>query len=221
MEILESELFKNFSQQEIEKLLNSNFIYQKSYKKHQCIYKSGNTTNTFGLILKGKVRLEITNYWGSRMILSNKNKFQIIAESYAISGEKLIIDVVASEDCDILFINTNQIFANHNDYNDKLIKNLLLILSNDNYSLSQKLCQSSFKKIRQKLSVYLSSVALKKETNQFDIPFNRQELADYLSVDRSALSKELMEMKKEGLLDYNKNHFSLYKNFNEEYFYVI
>ena len=221
MEILKSELFKNFSKQEIEQLLNSNFIYQKSYKKHQYIYKSGNTTDTFGLILKGKVRLEITNYWGSRMIFSNRNKFQIIAESYAISGEKLIIDVVASEDCEILFIKTNQIFKNHNDYNDKLIKNLLVILSNDNYLLSQKLCQSSFKKIRQKLSVYLSSVALKKETNEFDIPFNRQELADYLNVDRSALSKELMEMKKEGLLDYNKNHFSLYKNFNEEYFYVI
>ncbi|MDU5237528.1 MAG: cyclic nucleotide-binding domain-containing protein, partial [Finegoldia magna] len=182
MEILKSELFKNFSKQEIEQLLNSNFIYQKSYKKHQYIYKSGNITDTFGLILKGKVRLEITNYWGSRIILSNRNKFQIIAESYAISGEKLIIDVIASEDCEILFIKTNQIFANHNDYNDKLIKNLLLILSNDNYSLSQKLCQSSFKKIRQKLSVYLSSVALKKETNQFDIPFNRQELADYLNV---------------------------------------
>ncbi|MFQ9981432.1 MAG: Crp/Fnr family transcriptional regulator [Finegoldia magna] len=221
MEILESELFKNFSQQEIEQLLNSNFIYQKSYKKQQYIYKSGNTTDTFGLILKGKVRLEITNYWGSRMILSNKNKFQIIAESYAISGEKLIIDIIASEDSEILFINTKEIFANHNNYNDKLIKNLLLILSNDNYSLSQKLCQSPFKKIRQKLSVYLSSVALKKETNEFDIPFNRQELADYLNVDRSALSKELMEMKKEGLLDYNKNHFSLHKNFKEEYFYVI
>ena len=155
------------------------------------------------------------------MILSNRNKFQIIAESYAISGEKLIIDIIASEDCEILFINTKEIFANHNDYNDKLLKNMLLIVSNDNYSLSQKLCQSSFKKIRQKLSVYLSSVALKKETNEFYIPFNRQELADYLNVDRSALSKELMEMKKEGLLDYNKNHFSLHKNFNEEYFYVI
>ena len=222
MEILKSELFKNFTKQEIEQLLNSNFIYQKSYKKHQYIYKSGNTTDTFGLILKGKVRLEITNYWGSRMILSNRNKFQIIAESYAISGEKLIIDVVASEDCDILFIKINEI-QQHKDniYYDKLIKNLLILLANDNYSLSQKLIQSSFKKIRQKISVYLSSIALKEETNEFYIPYNRQELADYLNVDRSALSKELMEMKKEGLLDYNKNHFSLHKNFKEEYFYVI
>ena len=149
MEILKSELFNNFTEKEINELLNSNFIYQKSFKKQQYIYKSGNTTDTFGLILKEKVRLEITNYWGSRIILSNRNKFKIIAESYAISGEKLIIDVVASEDCEILFIKTNEIFSNHNDYNDKLIKNLLLILSNDNYSLSQKLCQSSFKKIRQ------------------------------------------------------------------------
>lgn len=221
MEILKSELFKNFSKQEIEQLLNSNFIYQKSYKKHQYIYKSGNTTDTFGLILKGNVRLEITNYWGSRMILSNRSKSQIIAESYAISGEKLIIDIIASEDCEILFIKMKEIFANHNDYNYKLIQNLLYILSNDNYSLLQKLYQSSFKKIRQKISVYLSSLALKEETNEFDIPFNRQELADYLNVDRSALSKELMKMKQEGLLDYNKNHFSLYKNFKEEYFYVI
>lgn len=156
------------------------------------------------------------------MILSNRNKFQIIAESYAISGEKLIIDVVASEDCDILFIKINEI-QQHKDniYYDKLIKNLLILLANDNYSLSQKLIQSSFKKIRQKISVYLSSIALKEETNEFYIPYNRQELADYLNVDRSALSKELMEMKKEGLLDYNKNHFSLHKNFKEEYFYVI
>ena len=222
MEILKSELFKNFSKQEIEQLLNSNFIYQKSYKKHQYIYKSGNTTDTFGLILKGKVRLEITNYWGSRIILSNRNKFQIIAESYAISGEKLIIDVIASEDCDILFIKINEILQHKdNIYYDKLIKNLLILLANDNYSLSQKLIQSSFKKIRQKISVYLSSIALKEETNEFYIPYNRQELADYLNVDRSALSKELMKMKQERLLDYNKNHFSLHKNFKEEYFYVI
>lgn len=222
MEILKSELFKNFSKQEIEQLLNSNFIYQKSYKKHQYVYKSGNTTDTFGLILKGKVRLEITNYWGSRIILSNRNKFQIIAESYAISGEKLIIDVIASEDCDILFIKINEILQHKdNIYYDKLIKNLLILLANDNYSLSQKLIQSSFKKIRQKISVYLSSIALKEETNEFYIPYNRQELADYLNVDRSALSKELMKMKQERLLDYNKNHFSLHKNFKEEYFYVI
>lgn len=216
MEILKSELFKNFSKQEIEQLLNSNFIYQKSYKKHQYVYKSGNTTDTFGLILKGKVRLEITNYWGSRIILSNRNKFQIIAESYAISGEKLIIDVIASEDCDILFIKINEILQHKdNIYYDKLIKNLLILLANDNYSLSQKLIQSSFKKIRQKISVYLSSIALKEETNEFYIPYNRQELADYLNVDRSALSKELMKMKQERLLDYNKNHFSLHKNFKE------
>lgn len=104
MEILQSELFNNFTEQEINELLNSNFIYQKSFKKQQYIFMSGNETDRFGLILKGKVRLEITNFWGSRMIISNRDKLQIIAESYAISGEKLIIDMIASEDCDILLI---------------------------------------------------------------------------------------------------------------------
>ena len=90
-----------------------------------------------------------------------------------------------------------------------LINNLFQILSKENIELIQKIENVSQKTIRDKLLTYLSNEAQKRHSNSFDIHFNRQDLADYLNVDRSAMSFELSKLQKEGLIEYNKNHFEL------------
>ena len=87
-----------------------------------------------------------------------------------------------------------------------------MISAKKNLARSIRTFQISFKKCRPRITAYLSGIARQSGSNEFDIPFNRQELADYLNLDRSALSKELMHMKNEGWVDYHKNHFCLKKN---------
>ena len=125
-----------------------------------------------------------------------------------------MVNVVAAEICDILFINTRRLLnpcSGNCSYHNKVIRNLLTISAQKNLNLSNRIFHTSSKSTRGRLLSYLSFQATRKGVYEFSIPFNRQQLADYLNVDRSALSNELSKMQKEGILSYQKNHFRLYQ----------
>ena len=151
--------------------------------------------------------------WGNRTILSNVGEGGFFAETYALlENEPLLVDVRANENCRILFFKVGslkKLKSNMNLWSFKLISNLLVISANKNLHLSGRSFHTSPKTIRGRVMAYLSSVSLKKGSNDFDIPFDRQQLADYLNLERSALSKELGKMKKDGLIEVRKNHFKL------------
>lgn len=214
MSVLSSPLFQSFTEKEYQELRQCRCIQEKNYSKGETIYFAGIKIQSLGLILRGRVNLENVNLLGARSILSTLTKGQIFGEAYALTKEALLVSAVAAEDCSILFVNVAHLYQGaHRDstWYSKIMKNLLLISAYKNLHLSVRTSQTSFKKIRQRLEAYLSGISITQKSRQFDIPFNRQELADYLNVDRSALSKELMHMKKEGLIDYHKNHFVLYQ----------
>ena len=131
----------------------------------------------------------------------------------------MMVSVVASEKTEVLFLNVSRILQvcnNNCSHHNKIIHNLLAVSARKNLNLSRRIFHTSAKSIRGRLLSYLSYQAMKNGSHEFDIPFSRQQLADYLSVDRSALSNELSKMQKEGLLQANRSHFLLLKTIAED-----
>lgn len=216
-EILKKSLiFKNMDDNQIEKCLQALNARKKSFEKSSIILGAGQITESMGLVLSGNVNIESYDIYGNRTILSNINPGHIFAETYAIlKNEPMLVSVVANEYSKVLMLNiTNlqHIINAKEDWSTKLLMNLLKISSNKNLILSNKIFTNSPKTIREKVLVYLNFISLKKNSNEFNIPFNRKQLADYLNIDRSCLSNELGKMQKEGLITTKKSHFIIHKN---------
>lgn len=208
-----AKLFQGISTPDIQKVLHCLSSHIKSYKKGEKVFSIGDEIQEIGLILSGSVFIENNDFWGNRSILAFIGKDNIFAESYALAHEKLLITVIAAEPTDVLFLKTRSLItmcSNACPFHNKLIQNLLSISSHNNIRLSQRIINTSSKTIRGRLVSYLSQEAHKKLSDEFRIPLNRQELADYLNVDRSALSNELAKMKDEKLLSFRKNEFQLF-----------
>ncbi len=215
--IKESRLFKDISFQDIESLLHCLGAYLRTYKKGEIIYAAAQRITAMGLVLSGRVCIQQTDVWGNQNIFGYTGPGQVFGETYACApGEMMMVDAIAASDCEILFLNIQKVLTTCPSacaFHSRLVANLLAVMATKNLSLSRKINDISHKSIRDRLLSYLSYQAIKSGSNIFDIPFNRQELADYLCVDRSALSKELGKMKKEGLLTWHKNHFQVYDTF--------
>lgn len=180
------------------------------YQKGHVIFGMGSIVTDIGLVLSGGVRIEHTDLWGNKTILGIISAGGVFAESYAcIPNEPMMVDAVANEDCEILFINVPKLFATGlaRASQNRLIHNLVIISAGKNLQLSSRSLHTSPKTIRGRLSSYFSQQVSTQRSNKIVIPFDRQQLADYLNLDRSALSKELGKMKHDGLIEYNKNTF--------------
>lgn len=206
-------LFRGSTPEETEKMLTCLGAEQKQFSKNAVIYHAGDTVQSMGLVLSGSVIIENDDLWGNRSILNYIGPGQIFAETYAsIPGEPLMVNVVAAEPVDVLFLNTGRILKtcpNTCSHHSKLIRNLLTVTAQKNLNLSRRILHTSAKSIRGRLLSYLSFQASREGSYQFTVPFNRQQLADYLGVDRSAMSNELSKMQKDGILTVEKNLFCL------------
>ncbi len=206
-------LFRGASPQEAEAMLNCLGAAERGYTKGEQIYHSGDYVSDLGMVLSGSVLIQTDDLWGNTTVLDRIGPGQIFAETYAcVPGEPLMVDVVAAEGTQVLFLNVERVLrvCSHTcAHHSKLIRNLLLLSAQKNLNLSRKIFYTSSKTIRGRLLSYLSYQARRNGTPSFTIPFNRQQLADYLNVERSALSNELSKMQRDGLLVVEKNHFTL------------
>ena len=206
-------LFQGIREHEIEAMLKCLGAHEKEYKKGQTIYQAGQTVKDLGLVLSGGVNIVVYDYWGNSTIFSHIAPGQIFAETYSAMGqEELLVNVIADQDSHILFVDTYKLMTTCQHacpYHQQAIHNLIRISAQKNLNLSKRMLHTASKSIRGRLVSYLSEQALQHGTNRFHIPFSRQQLADYLGVDRSALSNELSKMQKDGLLQYHKNEFIL------------
>lgn len=207
-------LFSGMKPEEIRHMLGCLDAKEKSYKKDEIIYYTGDIVTSLGIVLSGSVLIENDDIWGNRSVLDQAGPGQIFAETYAcIPGEKMLVNVTAAEKTRVLFLDVGRMVkmcSQACEYHNRLIRNLLTVASQKNMNLSRRIFNTSSKSIRGRLLSYLSYQAVKAGSQEFDIPFNRQQLADYLSVDRSAMSSELGKMQKDGLIRFNKNHFYVY-----------
>ena len=206
-------LFRGMSEKEISDALEGLRAVTKKYKKGATILHAGSVTKRMGLVLEGSVTIENNDVWGNRTIFSHVGKNQFFAETYGLlANEPMLVDVVANEDCNILFLSISSLgrgFPDQESWTAKIMSNLLIISTQKNLTLSGRIFHTAPKTIRGRVMSYLNSVSIQKGMTEFDIPFDRQQMADYLNLDRTALSKELRKMKDDGLIDFHKNHFHL------------
>lgn len=211
--IYESGLFGGIGEDELETMLGCLHTREAKYKKGEFIYQEGDVIQEAGIVLSGKVHILQEDFWGNSHILSVIQPGNIFGEAYACLGnEKLQIAIHAETDCQILFLNLQKamhVCKNTCLFHQKLVKNLLYSIARKNMNLTTKIQHTSKRSIREKVLSYLSEESRKNESSYFTIPFTRQQMADFLAVDRSALSKELARMKQEGLIEFERNQFHL------------
>lgn len=206
-------LFRGISPEEVKSMMSCLQAFNRSYPRGDIIHHTGDTIHSVGMVLSGSVSIENDDIWGNRSILDRVAPGQIFAENYAcLPNELLMVNVVAVEPTEVLFLNTDKMFtvcSNSCLFHSKLVRNMLSISAQKSLNLSRRIMHTSSKSIRGRLLSYLSFQATKHGSLEFEIPFNRQQLADYLSVDRSAMSNELSKMQRDGLLKVERNRFIL------------
>ena len=209
-------LFRGMDEAELAAALSALSAKEKTYEKDETILYAGNVSEHMGLVLEGSVTIESNDVWGNRTILSHIEKGGTFAETYALlEDEPMLVDVIANEKSNILFLRIGSLNLLQQDISPwrvKLIGNLLRISSQKNLHLTGRSFHTAPKSIRGRVMAYLNSVSLQKNKIDFDIPFDRQQLADYLNVERSALSRELSNMQQDGLIIVRRNHFEIAKN---------
>lgn len=212
-------LFRGCTGEEIETILHHLGARTATFPKGALVCRAGERTEEMGLVLSGGVYIEHDDVWGNASLLGHVEAGQLFAEAYAcVREEPMLVHVIAAEKSEILFLNLTPLregCPNACRCRDKLMRNLLQITARKNLNLSRRILHTAPKTIRGRLLSYLSQQAVQNGGNTFDIPFNRQQLADYLEVDRSALSAELSKMQREGILTARKNHFVLHESAEE------
>lgn len=204
-------LFFGFTEDEIRKTLEILNAQLKTFKKDEFVYHEGARNVKAAIVMEGSLHIIKEDFWGNRSILAEIGKGDMFAETYScIGSEPLSVSVEAREASSCLFLNLGQIAEGESGaINAGLASNVIKILAEKNLMLTKKVQHLSQRSTRQKILSYLSEVQKQRGTARFEIPFNRQQLADYLSVDRSAMSSELSKLRDEGIIEYRKNRFYL------------
>lgn len=185
----------------------------EAYEKKRTIFAEGLPAKYLGVVLSGSVQLVQMDYYGNRSILSGMGVAEVFAEEFACAEAAAFpVTVVANEPSEILLLDCGHILRtcrNHCGFHQQLIFNLMRELAKKTVLFHQRIEITSKRTTRDKLMAYLMLQAQKENSTSFEIPFDRQELADYLEVDRSGLSAEIGKLRREGILESNRKHFRL------------
>lgn len=210
-----SPLFSGIARGDIQALLGCLAGRVVPASKGQPIFREGDRATHVGIVLTGAVQMIREDYYGNRSIVAHISPSEMFGESYACAGvNALPISVVADVDSQVLLIDCRRITvscANACSFHSQIIYNMLRLVADKNLVFDQKIQVTSKRTTREKLMTYLLSQAKLQHANSFFIPYDRQELADYLEVDRSGLSAEISKLRREGILDSQKNHFILHQ----------
>lgn len=206
-------LFKGISPEELDAMLRCLGAVTRTYQKDEYVFTAGTEAHSVGVILKGNVQAVKEDYAGNREILARLSAGELFGETFACTGiSELPVSILSTDKSEILFIDYKRILTSCTSacaFHSRLIENMVRIIAEENLRLTQKIEHTMKRTIREKLLSYLSAQAVHAKSRTFVIPFNRQQLADYLSVDRSALSAELSRMREDGLLEFERSRFTL------------
>ena len=206
-------LFFGIEGSDLIKMLGCLGAKTEHFDKKYTIFADGSPAKYIGIVLSGSAQIIQVDYYGNRSILGEIETSQVFAEAFACAAVRsLPVSVIANEPCEVMLIDCNHILhicQNNCGFHQQLIYNLMKDLAIKTIMFHQRMEVTSKRSTREKLMSYLVLQAKKAQSNSFDIPFDRQELADYLEVDRSGLSAEISKMKKEGISNCTKNRFEL------------
>ena len=208
-------LFAGIAEEQLLTMLSCLGAVLRSYDKNQPVLSEGDAPDRIGVVLTGAVQIVRVDYNGNRSILTELLPGQMFGESFACADvPKIPVNVTATENSEVLLLDAKHILhvcSNACGFHNQLIYNLMKLVATKNLILNQKLEIMSKRSTREKLMTYLMLQAKQQGDNSFTVLFDRQELADYLEVDRSGLSSEISKLRKEGVLECKKNHFTLLK----------
>lgn len=206
-------LFDNIEDENLLTLLGCLGARVVAFEKKYTIFAEGSHAKYIGVMLSGSAQITQVDFYGNRSILNNINACEVFAEAFACAEtQSLPVSIIANETCEVMLIDCSHILHTCNNncgFHQKLIFNLMRDLAQKTLLFHQKIEITSKRTTREKLMTYLSMCAKKANSTSFDIPFDRQELADYLEVDRSGLSAEISKLRHEGVLRSHKKHFEL------------
>ena len=206
-------LFYNIEEESLLRMLTCLGARIEKYNKKDTIFAEGEEAKNIGVVLSGMLESVRYDYYGNKSIINKIDPPDVFGEAFACAESKALpISIVSMDSSEIMLIDCSHILhtcSNNCGFHQQLIYNLMKDLASKTVGFHQKIEVTSKRSTREKLLTYLDIMAKEKNSNSFTIPFDRQELADYLEVDRSGLSAEISKMRKEGILESNKNHFKL------------
>lgn len=205
-------LFLGAAEADLERILSCLQAQETQYLKKERILSPGTVSRRFGIVLSGSVRICREDSSGNGMLLAQLFPGDLFAEAFACAGQPLTVAAEAAEAVRILWIDSRKMLAfcgKACPAHALAAENLLQILAQKNIFLTDRIQHLSCRSLREKVWSFLSEQAVLAKNSSFAIPFNRQQMADYLAADRSALSAVLCRMQEEGLLRFHKNRFTL------------
>lgn len=214
--LLSNPLFRDIDPEELGNLLGCLGPRIEEYVKGEPVFLEGDPAGFLGLVLEGAVQIVRDDYYGNRSVLTLAEKGELFAESFACSAvERMPVSGYALQNSKVLFLSCGKMLTvctNACGFHNRLVNNLLQVVANKNLTLSRKIQYMSRKTTKEKLMAYLLDQAKQKQSPSFTIPFDRQTLADYLGVERSAMSAQLSQLRQEGVLETKGSSFQLLKN---------
>lgn len=206
-------LFEGIAMENLQAMMGCIGGHTRKVEKGQFVLREGEPAKYVGMVLSGAVQLVREDYYGNRSIVAHIGPAQLFAETYACAGvSALPVSIVADADSTVLLMDCRRITTSCSSacaFHSRIIFNLLREVATKNLVYDQKIQITSQRTTREKLMAYLLSQAKLQGSNSFSIPYDRQSLADYLEVDRSGLSSEISKLRKEGILQSEKNRFTL------------
>lgn len=211
--LAKTRLFSGVSESEIETMLGCLGAKERAYNKGEYVLMQGESVSGIFVLAAGKLHICREDYWGNRSIINVISAGEMFGESYAAPGSGPVLnDIEAVESSIVISFDVERVLSVCSSacrFHSLTVQNLFFAISEKNRQLVRKLGFMSERTIREKLISYLSEQSERQGSDSFTIPFNRQQLADFLSVDRSALSAELSKMRSEGLIEYKRSEFRL------------
>ena len=206
-------LFDSISPEDLASMLSCLDARRRDFQREEIIFPEGESIAHIGLVLAGAVHIVKEDYWGRRTLMASIGPGECFGEAYACSpASPFPFTAVAAESASILFLNIHRVLTTCSSacqFHARLIRNLLTVLADSNQRLARKIECTSPRTIREKLLSYFSSQARRSRSSAFTLPFSRGQLAEYLAVDRSAMTVELYKLKDEGIIWFEKRKFRL------------
>ena len=213
VKLSDTPLFRGIREEDISALLQCLGAVERTYRKGETILREGEATACMGVVLSGMALISCGDVWGNNSVLGSAAPGSVFGEMYAcLPGEPLLISVEAAEDTAVLLLNVGKVLSTCTNaclFHTRLVQNLLAVCAQKSLQLSRRILHTTPKSIRGRLLSYFSERVKREGCCAFTVPYTRQQLADYLNVDRSAMCSELSKMQREGLIRYEKNRFRL------------